>query len=93
MRIDCEPEPNYFPSQLAQSKLKKAQTEGRALNVKFGVDATGRELHLGHAVPMIMAGRLQRMGHQLQIIVGDFTARIGDPSVEQMLERHYLKKK
>ena len=67
------------PTQL-ESKFRKAQTDGRKLNVKFGVDATGRDLHLGHAVPMIMAGRLQRMGHQLQIIVGDFTARIGDPS-------------
>ncbi|MFJ4679792.1 tyrosine--tRNA ligase [Kitasatospora sp. NPDC088783] len=54
--------------------------EGRPLTVKFGIDPTGAEVHLGHAVPMILASRLQRMGHRVVFLVGDVTARIGDPS-------------
>ena len=50
------------------------------MRVKFGIDPTGFDVHLGHAVPIILAGRLQRMGHQLIIIIGDVTAKIGDPS-------------
>ena len=47
---------------------------------KFGIDPTGAEVHLGHAVPMLVLSRFQRMGHQVVFIVGDVTAKIGDPS-------------
>jgi tyrosyl-tRNA synthetase len=53
---------------------------GRGLTVKLGVDPTSAELHLGHAVPIALLGRFQRMGHRPVLIVGDVTARIGDPS-------------
>ena len=56
---------------------KKSSTPMR---IKFGIDPTGADVHLGHAVPIILAGRLQRMGHKLIIIIGDVTAKIGDPS-------------
>jgi len=61
-------------------RFTKFKAGGDPLIVKFGVDATGNELHLGHIVPIKLAARLQRMGHQVQLVVGDFTARIGDPS-------------
>lgn len=48
--------------------------------LKFGIDPTGAEVHLGHAVPIILADRLRRMGLIVDFIVGDITARIGDPS-------------
>ena len=48
--------------------------------LKFGIDPTGAEVHLGHAVPIILADRLRRMGLTVDFIVGDITARIGDPS-------------
>ncbi|MFD7735815.1 tyrosine--tRNA ligase [Kitasatospora phosalacinea] len=60
--------------------LAELLAEGRPLTVKFGIDPTGAEVHLGHAVPMILASRLQRMGHRVVFLVGDVTARIGDPS-------------
>lgn len=47
---------------------------------KFGVDPTGAELHIGHAVPMLLLSRIQRMGHKVAFIIGDFSATIGDPS-------------
>jgi tyrosyl-tRNA synthetase len=55
-------------------------TAGRPLRIKFGIDPTGAEVHLGHAVPMILLSRFQRMGHQIVLIIGDITAKIGDPS-------------
>ncbi|RKE17942.1 tyrosine--tRNA ligase [Streptomyces sp. TLI_171] len=61
-------------------RLAELLAEGRPLTVKFGIDPTGAEVHLGHAVPMILASRLQRMGHRVVFLVGDVTARIGDPS-------------
>lgn len=60
--------------------LRKKLELGTPLKIKFGIDPTGADLHLGHAVPMIMASRLQRMGHQITLVIGDFTAKIGDPS-------------
>lgn len=48
--------------------------------VKLGVDPTAADLHLGHAVPIVMLSRFQRMGQTVVFIVGDITARIGDPS-------------
>ncbi|MFD8597346.1 tyrosine--tRNA ligase [Kitasatospora sp. NPDC059646] len=61
-------------------QLAELLGRGRALTVKYGIDPTGAEVHLGHAVPMILASRLQRMGHRVVFLVGDVTARIGDPS-------------
>lgn len=59
-----------------------ASTRGtdRQLRVKFGIDPTAADVHVGHAVPMILASRFQRMGHRVVFIVGDVTAKIGDPS-------------
>jgi tyrosyl-tRNA synthetase len=62
------------------SRLAAARADGRRLIVKFGIDPTAADVHVGHAVPMIIASRLQRMGHQVVFIVGDITAKIGDPS-------------
>ena len=52
----------------------------RPLTVKFGIDPTASDVHIGHAVPMIVASRFQRMGHRVVFIVGDVTGKIGDPS-------------
>lgn len=60
--------------------LASARSDGRKLIVKFGIDPTAADVHVGHAVPMIIASRFQRMGHRVVFIVGDITAKIGDPS-------------
>jgi tyrosyl-tRNA synthetase len=60
--------------------LASAKTDERQLIVKFGIDPTAADVHVGHAVPMIIASRFQRMGHRVVFIVGDITAKIGDPS-------------
>ncbi|HEY2793956.1 MAG TPA: tyrosine--tRNA ligase, partial [Micromonosporaceae bacterium] len=62
------------------TQLADLLAEDRRLTVKFGIDPTAPDAHVGHAVPMILASRFQRMGHRVVFIVGDLTARIGDPS-------------
>jgi tyrosyl-tRNA synthetase len=64
---------------LAQ-RVVKAGAEGRRFVAKLGIDPTGAEVHLGHAVPMLLLSRFQRMGHRVVLIIGDITAKIGDPS-------------
>ena len=60
--------------------LHSASADQRPLVVKFGIDPTATDVHIGHSVPMIIASRFQRMGHRVVFIVGDITAKIGDPS-------------
>lgn len=61
-------------------RIDQARERGRPFVAKFGIDPTGADVHLGHAVPMLILSRFQRMGHQVVFIVGDMTAKIGDPS-------------
>src|SRR5664280_2701767 len=53
---------------------------GRPLRIKLGVDPTAPDLHLGHAVPLRKLRQFQDLGHVVVLIIGDFTALIGDPS-------------
>ena len=67
------------PEALAK-RVIEASEKGRPFIAKLGIDPTGAELHIGHTVPMMMLSRFQRMGHLVVFIVGDVTAKIGDPS-------------
>jgi len=60
--------------------LRKKLDSGRVLRIKLGVDPTAPDLHLGHAVPLRKLRQFQDLGHQVVLIIGDFTALIGDPS-------------
>ncbi|MFI5808568.1 tyrosine--tRNA ligase [Streptomyces sp. NPDC051561] len=72
---------NVIPSaSKLTEKITAAQAEGRKLVVKYGIDPTSPDVHLGHSVPIIIANRFQRMGHHVVFIIGDVTAKIGDPS-------------
>ena len=61
-------------------EIESKRAAGKRLHVKLGIDPTAADVHLGHAVPMINLSRFQRMGHDVTLIIGDFTAKIGDPS-------------
>lgn len=63
-----------------EAKLEKSKQTGRPLRVKLGIDPTGPEIHLGFAVVLRKLRQFQNLGHTAVLIVGDFTARIGDPS-------------
>lgn len=65
---------------LTWDDLQNRLNSGKKLNVKLGIDPTGSELHLGHLVPVLLLGQFLRAGHHVDFVIGDFTARIGDPS-------------
>ncbi len=60
--------------------LRKELASGKKLRIKFGIDPTAPDLHLGHTVPLRKLRAFQELGHQAVLIIGDFTATIGDPS-------------
>jgi tyrosyl-tRNA synthetase len=60
--------------------LFKEMKSGRRLRIKLGVDPTTADLHLGHAVALQKLRQFQDLGHQIIFLIGDFTAKIGDPS-------------
>ncbi|ACD83623.1 tyrosine--tRNA ligase [Candidatus Methylacidiphilum infernorum] len=61
-------------------ELEKLLSLDRRLRIKFGVDPTSPNLHLGHAVSLLKLRQFQDFGHQVLLVIGDFTASIGDPS-------------
>jgi tyrosyl-tRNA synthetase len=63
-----------------REKLERSRKNGRPLRVKQGFDPTAPDIHLGHTVGLRILERFQRLGHQVVLIVGDYTAMVGDPS-------------
>ncbi len=72
--VDCLPQ-----GELAK-QLEQAAKEGRRLRVKLGIDPTAPDIHLGHAVVLRKLREFQDAGHRVVLIIGDYTARVGDPS-------------
>jgi tyrosyl-tRNA synthetase len=72
--VDC------LPAGALREKLEGARKEGRQLRVKFGIDPTAPDIHLGHAVVLGKLREFQDAGHRVVLIVGDRTAQVGDPS-------------
>ncbi len=69
-----------LPAGALAAKLQTAHTEGRQLRVKLGIDPTAPDIHLGHAVVLGKLREFQDAGHLVVLIVGDYTALVGDPS-------------
>ncbi|MFW6732541.1 MAG: tyrosine--tRNA ligase [Synechococcus sp.] len=68
------------PDQRLEDRLEAAARAGRPLRVKLGIDPTGAEIHLGHSLLFRKLRAFQDAGHTAVLIIGDFTARIGDPT-------------
>jgi tyrosyl-tRNA synthetase len=68
------------PDQALAARLAAAELEGRPLRVKLGIDPTGSDIHLGHSILFRKLRAFQDAGHTAVLIIGDFTARIGDPT-------------
>ncbi len=64
----------------SKEDFKKILLSGKKLKIYLGADATGSQLHLGHATNLIFLERLRKLGHDIVILFGDFTAMIGDPT-------------
>ncbi|MDO8470317.1 MAG: tyrosine--tRNA ligase [bacterium] len=72
--------------------LEKRLRSGERLRVYLGIDPTSPHLHLGHAVALLTLHRFQKLGHEVILLVGDFTARIGDPT-DKLSSRQPLSEK
>jgi tyrosyl-tRNA synthetase len=70
----------YGSQIISEAELKQKLEERRPLRVKFGVDPTSPDLHLGHSVPLQKLRQFQDFGHQAVLVIGDFTSMIGDPT-------------
>lgn len=65
-----------FPNKEEATKM----LQSKPLRVYLGIDPTGTEIHLGHSIPLLFLKQLRELGHMPVIVIGDFTARIGDPT-------------
>jgi tyrosyl-tRNA synthetase len=74
-----------LPAGELEKKLEKAAGEGRTLRVKLGIDPTAPDIHLGHVVVLQKLREFQDAGHTVVLIIGDYTARVGDPSGQSAL--------
>lgn len=63
-----------------RSRLQASHRSGKPLRIKFGIDPTGPDVHIGHAVSLLNLRRFHEMGHKIILVIGDFTGMIGDPS-------------
>ncbi|MEW5762768.1 MAG: tyrosine--tRNA ligase [Bacillota bacterium] len=69
-----------IPEEELAAKLARSLATGRPLRVKLGLDPTAPDIHLGHTVVLHKLRHFQELGHQVVLVLGDFTARIGDPT-------------
>jgi len=72
--------------------LKSKLLSGKKLRVKHGIDPTGKKIHIGRAVVLWKLREFQELGHKIVLIIGDFTAQIGDPS-DKLAKRPFLTEK
>lgn len=88
-KIKAEEFSNYF-SRTTENfftlpDLKKLLESGKQIRIKYGVDVTSPNLHIGHAVNLWMMRYLQELGHKVIFLIGDFTTQIGDPTGKSKL--------
>src|SRR3954470_19157204 len=63
-----------------RAKLERSQKTGKPLRIKLGLDPTAPDVTLGHCVPLKVVRQFQEWGHKAVLIIGYYTARVGDPS-------------
>ncbi|MBY0522386.1 MAG: tyrosine--tRNA ligase [Gemmataceae bacterium] len=68
------------PEAELRKKLERSVSTGKPLRIKYGIDPTGIDVHLGHTVPLRKLRLFQELGHQAVLIIGNYTALVGDPS-------------
>ncbi len=72
--------------------LEKKLLSGKRLKVYLGIDPTGPTLHMGHAIPLLKLKEFQDLGHQVILLMGDFTAMIGDPTDKTSARKQLTRK-
>jgi len=80
---------NIYPNRdFVYDKLK----EGKCMDIYLGIDPTGPSLHLGHAIVLKKMRELQNLGHRVTVLIGDFTATIGDPTDKASVRKQLTRK-
>ncbi|PQP87715.1 tyrosine--tRNA ligase [Paenibacillus sp. AR247] len=69
-----------MPNEELERKVIRSVVQGRPLKVKLGLDPSAPDIHMGHTVVLHKLRQFQELGHEVQLIIGDFTGRIGDPT-------------
>ncbi|WP_353948501.1 tyrosine--tRNA ligase [Sporolactobacillus sp. Y61] len=75
------------PEAELREKLKKSVATGKPLHVKLGLDPSAPDVHIGHTVVLHKLRQFQQFGHQVQLVIGDFTGKIGDPTGKSATRR------
>ncbi|MCK0471301.1 tyrosine--tRNA ligase [Halalkalibacter sp. APA_J-10(15)] len=68
------------PEEDFRKKIEKSVTTGKPLKIKLGMDPSAPDVHIGHTVVLHKLRQFQELGHEIQMLIGDFTGRIGDPT-------------
>ncbi|BAY16563.1 tyrosyl tRNA synthetase [Anabaenopsis circularis NIES-21] len=84
--VEVFPQPTDINSEI-ESLEKRLANSNRPLRVKLGIDPTGADIHFGHSIPVRKLRAFQDAGHTAVLIIGDFTARIGDPTGKSEVRR------
>lgn len=71
---------NKLESSLGMERFIELCNSNKKMIIKFGIDPTASNIHIGHVVPMMLVNAFLKKGHEIFVIIGDFTAQIGDPS-------------
>lgn len=77
LKLSCE---EFYPEQEIREKFTNAVKNNKPMSIKFGIDPLSMEMQIGDIPPLVLSGKLQRMGHKIILLIGDITALIGDPS-------------
>src|SRR6186713_2367208 len=80
LALICRGTEQVVPLDELVKKLERSIKTGKPLRVKYGIDPTGIDVHLGHTVPLRKLRLFQELGHKAVLIIGNYTALVGDPS-------------
>ncbi|NJP36265.1 tyrosine--tRNA ligase [Alkalicoccus luteus] len=80
MNLYCEGAAEVIPPEDLRRKVEQSLAEDRPLRIKLGLDPSAPDVHVGHTVVLQKLRQFQENGHHVQLLIGDFTGRIGDPT-------------
>jgi tyrosyl-tRNA synthetase len=87
LAIICKGAADVISPEDLRTKLEESARTGKPLTVKWGLDPSAPDIHLGHTVVLRKIKQLQDLGHRAALVIGDFTGRIGDPTGKSKTRR------
>jgi len=78
-----------IPLEELENKIAKSIIKNTPLKIKLGLDPSAPDVHLGHTVVLNKMRQFQENGHIIQLIIGDFTGKIGDPTGKSVARKQY----